>query len=138
MAEGTAKPESNLAWELKNTSAKIVAHWSKASRQILEDAPMLRDMIDTELRYGLGVKEEEQLLFGHGIGSNLSGLVTNATAFADPLTLASPTMLDMIGSTILQTALTDFAPDGIVLHPSDWMRMRMLKDGDGKYILGDP
>lgn len=138
VAEGTAKPESDIGWELKTTSAKVIAHWVKASRQILEDAPMLRDMIDTELRYGLGVQEEAQLLFGDGTGANLSGLVTNATAFSDPLSLASPTMIDMIGSAILQTALTDFAPDGIVLHPSDWMRMRMLKDSDGKYLLGDP
>jgi HK97 family phage major capsid protein len=136
VAEGTAKPESGMAWELKTTSAKVIAHWVKASRQILEDAPMLRDMIATELRYGLGVQEEAQMLFGDGASSNLSGLVTNATAFADPLSLASPTMIDMIGSAILQTALTDFAPDGIILHPSDWMRM--LKDSDGKYLLGDP
>jgi HK97 family phage major capsid protein len=138
VAETAAKPESDMAWELKTTSAKVIAHWVKASRQILEDAPMLRDMIDTELRYGLGLAEEGQLLYGDGIGSNLSGLVTNATAFADPLSLVAPTMIDIIGSAILQTALADFAPDGIVMHPSDWMRLRLLKDNDGRYILGDP
>ncbi|MBE0455779.1 MAG: phage major capsid protein [Roseovarius sp.] len=138
VAEGAGKPESGLAWELRTTSAKVIAHWVKASRQILEDAPMLRGMIDGELRYGLALTEEAQLLYGDGTGSNLSGLVTNATAFADPLSLASPTMIDMVGSAILQTALTDFAPDGVVVHPSDWMRMRMLKDADGKYLLGDP
>jgi hypothetical protein len=41
-----------------------------------------------------------------------------------------------IGLAILQNALADLPADGIVIHPSDWMRMRLLKDGDGKYILG--
>jgi hypothetical protein len=40
-----------------------------------------------------------------------------------------------IGLAILQNALADLPADGIVIHPSDWMRMRLLKDGDGKYIL---
>lgn len=138
VAEAAAKPETGLAWELKTISAKVIAHWVKASRQILEDGPQLRDMIDSELRYGLALAEEQQLLFGDGTGSNLTGLVASATAFVDPLALAAPTMLDQIGSAILQTALTDNAPDGVVMHPSDWMRMRMLKDADGRYILGDP
>lgn len=138
VAETAAKPESDFAWELKSTSAKVIAHWTKASRQILEDQPQLRDMIDTELRYGLAVTEEEQLLYGDGTGSNLSGLVTNATAFSDPLSIASPEMVDLIGAAILQTSLADFMPDGIVMHPSDWMRMRLEKDADGRYILGGP
>lgn len=39
-----------------------------------------------------------------------------------------------IGLALLQNALADLPADGIVIHPSDWMRL--LKDGDGKYILG--
>lgn len=47
-------------------------------------------------------------------------------------------MIDTVGLAILQNALADFPADGIVMHPSDWMRIRLLKDADGKYILGDP
>lgn len=138
VAEGTEKPESDLDFELKTTSAKVVAHWIKASRQILEDAPQLRDLIDTEMRYGLALEEEDQLLNGNGTGSNLSGMIPNATAYLDPLTMASPDMIDTIGTAVLQTALTDVMPDGVILHPSDWWKMRLLKDADGKYILGNP
>ncbi|WP_299837504.1 phage major capsid protein [uncultured Jannaschia sp.] len=139
VAEGDLKPESDMTLELKLTSAKVIAHWVKASRQILEDAPQLRDLIDVELRYGLSLAEEGQLLAGDGVGSNLHGLIPSATAYADPLGMSTEgTALDHIGSAMLQTALTDFIPDGIVLHPSDWMRMRLLKDADGQYILGNP
>lgn len=138
VAEGAAKPESAIDWELKTTSSKVIAHWVKASRQILEDAPQLRDLIDSELRYGLALKEEVQLLSGDGTGANLLGMIPEATAYSDPLSLASPNMIDMIGTAVLQSALADFPATGIVIHPADWWRMRLLKDGDGKYILGDP
>jgi HK97 family phage major capsid protein len=138
VAEGALKPESAYAWELKNTPVRTIAHWVPASRQVLDDAPQLRDTIDGELRYGLALKEEEQLLFGSGTGANLRGMATVASAFAAPVTLADANMIDQIGLAILQAALTDNEPDGIVVHPSDWWRIRFLKDADGKYLLGAP
>lgn len=139
VAEGNLKPESTYGWTMETVTPKVIAHWVPASRQILDDAPQLRDIIDTELLYGLGLKEEEQLLNGSGTGENLQGLVTSATPYAAPFDPAgTETMLDTIALGILQNALAEEPADGIVIHPSDWMRMRLLKDADGKYILGDP
>ncbi|WP_026613404.1 phage major capsid protein [Ensifer aridi] len=138
VAEGALKPESGLAFQLRTLPTQVIAHWIPASRQVLEDVPQLRDIIDGELRYGLAYVEEGQLLYGDGSGSNLDGLVPNSTAFAAPFTISSATMIDTVGLAILQNALADFPADGIVMHPSDWMRIRLLKDADGKYILGDP
>jgi HK97 family phage major capsid protein len=118
---------------------RTIAHLTAASVQILEDVPQLQDMIDTELRYGLNLKEEAQLLTGDGTGQNLKGLVTGATAYAAPFDPAGvETMIDTLGLAILQNALAEEPATGIVVHPSDWMRMRLLKDADGKYLLGDP
>ena len=136
--EGQLKAESSYAWELRDLPIRTIAHWTKASVQVLSDAPQLRSIIDTELRYGLALAEDAQLLNGDGTGANLNGLVTNATAYADPLTLASPTMIDTVGTGMLQVTLADYMPNGIVMHPSDWMRIRLLKDADDKYLLGDP
>lgn len=139
VAEGALKPESAYGWTMQTVTPKVIAHWVPASRQILEDAPQLRDTIDTELRYGLELKEDAQLLSGDGTGENLSGLITNATAYSPPFDPAgTETMIDTIALGLLQTTLADFAPTGIVMHPSDWMRIRLLKDADGKYLLGDP
>jgi HK97 family phage major capsid protein len=138
VAEQALKPQSDLGYQLKTTPIRTIAHWVKASRQILDDSPQLRDQIDTELRYGLAIVEEAQLLHGDGTGQNLLGMVPSAAAFDDPLDLPEPNMIDQIGSAILQASLTDVAPDGIVLHPADWWRMRLTKDEEGKYILGDP
>jgi HK97 family phage major capsid protein len=138
VAEAALKPESEMALDLQTAPIRTIAHWIPASRQILDDAPQLRGLIDSELLYGLKLKEEEQLLYGSGTGQNLNGMVTQATAFAPPITITSPNMIDNIGLAILQTALTDLEPDGVVVSSADWMRMRLLKDADGHYLLGAP
>ncbi|MFG6634502.1 phage major capsid protein [Sulfitobacter sp. 1A12126] len=140
VAEGAAKPESTYEWELKNIPTRVIAHFTKASNQIMSDAPQVQGMIDSELRYGLTLVEEQQLLFGNNTGSNLDGLTPNATAY-DATTLAGytpATNIDTIGVGILQCTLADYMPTGMVLHPSDWWAMRLLKDNDNKYLLGDP
>lgn len=138
VAEGALKPESAMALTLASVPMRVIAHWIPASRQILDDAPQLMGMIDSELLYGLMLKEESQLLYGDGTGENLTGLVPAATAYAAPITIPSPTLIDQIGLSILQQSLTDFPADGVVIHPSDWWKMRLLKDTQGHYILGDP
>jgi HK97 family phage major capsid protein len=138
VAEGALKPESAMAFTLKSVKTVTLAHWVTASRQVLADAPQLRALVDNDLRYGLQLEEEGQILYGDGTGQNLPGIVPQATAFADPLDLVTPNQIDIIGSALLQAALTDVPADGIVVHPTDWQRMRMLKDADGNYILGAP
>jgi HK97 family phage major capsid protein len=136
--EGALKAESDYAFELKNLPIRTIAHWTKASVQILDDAPQLASVIDNELRYGLALAEDSQLLNGDGISPNLDGLITDATAYSAAFAPASETMIDKIGLAILQVALAEYMPNGVAVHPSDWMRMRLLKDADGKYLLGDP
>lgn len=138
VAEGALKPESNVALEERQAPAQVIAHWIVASKQVLDDSPQLRDLIDTDLLYGLDEEEDNQLLNGDGQSPNLDGLIRNSTAFVDTLGITSPTLIDTIAAAILQNASANFPADGIVLHPSDWMQMRTLKDADGRYILGAP
>lgn len=138
VAEGAAKPESDLQFELKQFNTRTIAHWMKASRQILDDAPQLRGTIDSELLYGLGLVEDNQLLNGDGTGQNLHGLVPQATAYSAPITMPSPTSIDQIGLAILQASLAGHPADGVVMHPADWMWIRLAKDTTGRYIYGDP
>lgn len=143
VAEGETKPSSGMQVELVTVPVRTIAHWMLASRQVLDDAPQLRDLIDTELLYGLGYVEEGQILNGAGTGTDLHGIFTQATAFsisAIPFYGADTTItqLDVLLHAILQTALADLPATGIVLHPSDWTAMRGLKDSEGRYILGEP
>lgn len=138
VAETAKKPESDFKFELRNVPARVIAHYTKASRQVLDDLPQLQGIIDTELLDGLALKEESQILNGDGTGQNLLGLAVGATAFTAPITVASPTLLDTIGLALLQTALAEHPATGIIMHPADWTRITLLKDADGNYIFGNP
>ncbi|WP_427147013.1 phage major capsid protein [Rhizobium leguminosarum] len=138
VAEGAAKPQSDIQLELKSTTAKVIAHHFKASRQIMEDLAQLRSLIDNRGFYGLAFKEESQLLNGDGTGQNLLGIIPQATAYAAPIALTSPTSIDMMRLAMLQAALAEFPATGHVLNPIDWTWIETLKDAGGNYIIGDP
>lgn len=136
---GPTKPQSEIKFDIVTTSVTTIAHWVLATRQILDDAPMLQAYIDGRLRYGLAYVEEAQLLMGDGTGTNLNGIYTQATAYSAPFDPAgTETMFDQIRLALLQATLAEFPATGIVLHPSDWARAELTKDADGRYIIGNP
>lgn len=136
--EGAGKPESDLQFELVTTSAKVIAHWMKASKQILSDVSQLRSTIDQRLLYGLAYAEEQQLLNGSGSGQNLHGIIPQATAYAAPITIAGATSIDMMRLAMLQAALAEYPATGHVMNPIDWAFIETLKDSEGRYIIGNP
>jgi HK97 family phage major capsid protein len=136
---GTAKPQSEIRFDIATASVTTIAHWVLATRQILDDAPMLQSYIDGRLRYGLRYAEEAQLLNGDGTGTNLNGIYTQATASTANLAIiASPTKLDVLRVAMLQASLAELPATGIVIHPTDWMGSETTKDSAGNYIIGDP
>lgn len=138
VAEGAAKPESDLKFDLVTTTAKVIAHWMKASKQILSDVSQLRSVIDERLLYGLAYAEEQQLLNGSGTGQNLLGIIPQATAYAAPITIAGATSIDQLRLAMLQAALAEYPATGHVMNPIDWAFIETLKDSEGRYIIGNP
>lgn len=139
VSEGDLKPESTLTFELVQSAVTTIAHWLKASKQILDDWAQLQSYIDGRLRYGLKLVEETQLLAGSGVGNNLNGIYTQATAYAAPIVPhANPTKIDIIRLMILQAELAEYPADGIVLHPSDWAMIELTKDSQRGYIFANP
>lgn len=116
---------------------KIVA-FVHASDEALADAGQLQSLIDSELRYDLDMEEEAQLLSGDGNGQNLSGLITEASAFSAAAGLPNATHLDRLRLGMLQCALAGYAATGMTISPVDWAAIDLLKDTTGRYIFGNP
>jgi HK97 family phage major capsid protein len=140
VAEGGAKPYSELVFELVNAPVRTLAHLFKASRQILDDSSALQSYIDARARYGLLTVEEQQLLYGNGTGANLQGLMTLAETYAAPggIVVTGEQRIDRLRLALLQAELSEFPADGIVLNPIDWAAIELTKDGEGRYIVGQP
>lgn len=138
VAEAALKPESNLAYELVTAPVRTIATWIAVSRQILDDAAQLQGEIDGELRYMIDVAEEAEILNGDGTGVHLDGLMANATAYAAPVTVASPTSVDILRLAMLQASLAGFPATGIVLNEADWGRIELTKTTEGAYLFANP
>jgi len=138
VSEGQLKPQSNITFDLKSSPVRTIAHFMKASRQIMDDAPQLRSIIDGRLTYGLQFVEEGELLYGDGTGQHILGIVPQASAYAPAFAPQLPTPIDQLRLASLQATLALYPASGYVLHPTDWGRIELTKDTQGRYIVGDP
>ncbi|CAO4178906.1 phage major capsid protein [Methylorubrum populi] len=140
VAEGNLKPKSDITFDLRSAPVRTIAHYFKASRQILDDAVGLASYIDGRARYGLEFVEEAQILYGNGTGANLNGIMPQASAYAAPagVVVASETPIDRLRLAILQATLALYPASGIVLNDTDWARIELTKDSQGRYIIGSP
>ncbi|WP_325435162.1 phage major capsid protein [Pseudomonas nitroreducens] len=134
VAEGAGKPQSDLSFDLKTTNVKTIAHWFRASKQVLADVPLLQSYIDGRAIYGLKYVEENQILAGDGTGQNLLGLIPQATAFNEALRQTGDTKIDTLRRAILQVRIAEYRASAIVLNPVDWADMELTKDANGQYI----
>jgi hypothetical protein len=144
ISEGALKNKSNLTYTLVQRPVSTVAHYMKASRQIIDDAPMLQSEINNRLLYGLALEEEEQLLLGDGNNGNQLGIIPQATAYDTQLNVANDTKIDKLRHALLQVTLSKYLPTAIVLAPKDWHDIELTKTEDGgtankgAYILSNP
>lgn len=141
--DGAKKPKSDINWSLITSPVRTIAHYMKASRQILDDAPMLQSEINNRLLYGLAIEEEEELLLGDGTNGNLLGIVPSATAYNTALNATSDTKIDKLAHAILQVMLNRFMPTAIVVAPKDWHDIQLIKTEEGavnkgSYVFSNP
>lgn len=139
-ASGTSgtKPESAMALEVVSTTVKTIAHWIPITKRAASDAPQVRSLIDTFLRYGLDEALENQELNGAGTGEDFEGIATAVTQTVG----SAGTDIDAIVDAIRTVRYTGRRrPDALVINPLDWYSVNFLlaKDGvTGGYLVGDP
>lgn len=142
VSEGSLKPKSELTFELQTDPVRTLAHLFDISLQMLDDVPFIESYIATRGMYGLKLVEENQLLMGSGVGQNLEGVYTAATAYSQPagvtINAATETDIDKLRLAMLQVELADAFTTGIVLHPTDWAGIELLKDTQNSYLFVNP
>lgn len=145
-AEGAAKAESALTTTLVTEPVATIAHWIKISKQLAQDNAALAAYINLRMTYGVNLRVENQIINGNGVAPNMSGFTKAGNFTAHGYTTASLTALglsatnrfDLIGKILGDCQVADYPADAIVLNPADWWTMRLAKDDQGRYILGDP
>ena len=138
VAEGAAKPTSNVTFEQVTDIVKKIAVWMPVTDEALDDVPQLYSYIQELLRYDLELKREGQLLKGDGTGNNLNGIMTQATVFDPALSKATDTAIDTVRRAIYQARKqSKLAADAVVMSDLDWMNIELQKDGENRYLFAN-
>jgi HK97 family phage major capsid protein len=145
-AEGIRIPQSSITFSPGTMPVQNVTHFIKISRQLAMDNAALAAYINRRMVYGVNLRAENQLVAGNGTAPNLNGL-TNAGNFTahgysaaalTALGLSPTNRFDLVGKMMGDCALADYPADVVILNTGDWWTMRLTKDGQGRYLLGDP
>lgn len=132
VAEGALKPEANVPTIKRTATIGTVAHWVRASEQVLADEPMLMQQLGLLLGHGVAQKAERLIVTGsNSSGDIIEGLEELGTAFIPTAAHAA----DRLGEAAAHLEATGFTADLIVLHPEDWHIIRSERGTQG-YILG--
>lgn len=144
-AEGGQRPESSITTSMVTEPVGTIAHFLKISKQLAADNAALAAYINTRMIYGVNLRVENQIISGNGTQPNISGFTKSGNFTAHGYTAASLTALgllnnrfDLIGKMIGDSQAGDYPADAIVLNPTDWWTMRLAKDSQNRYLLGDP
>ena len=138
VAEGTAKPESSPVWAEVEAAVVKIAHYVRVNDEVLADFRDFYRVLTTELIAGLIDAENTQIISGSGTAPNMRGLLNTVGI----LTRArgADTNLDALlkATTDLRVGSAFVEADVVILHPSNYESIRLLKDAQGAYLLGSP
>jgi HK97 family phage major capsid protein len=139
VAEGGAKPQIHFVNPTQKTDAlKKIAGFIDLTDEFLEDADFLKSEIDTRLLYRLAYVQEQQLLNGNGTGQNILGVLNRSGVQTEAS--AGPTdNFEAIFRGMTKVDTNSGLPvDGLVIHPNDYQKFRLSKDGNQQYYGGGP
>ena len=136
-AEGAAYAESTFELTEKTSNVRKITDSVPVTDEQLEDVAMAESYLNGRLVFGLRQRLDTQILSGDGIAPNLQGLNT----LTGILTQAkgADTIPDAIFKAGRQVRVTGRAmPTHVLIHPTNWESIRLLRTADGIYIWGNP
>lgn len=128
------KPKSELTIVPVTYPIATIAHIMYVHRNTLNDEPRLRGILDRDMIDGVKMAEDEQILWGDGVGENLTGLM-NTTGVQNYTGLAADPLSAQVRRAATRSILAYFQPTGVVLHPLDWENIELERDANGAYTV---
>jgi HK97 family phage major capsid protein len=139
VGENAQKPQIHFADPTPVTeSLKKIAAFIKESDEMVEDLPFMVSAINNRLLYQLGLFEENQVLNGDGVGTNLTGLLSRSgiQTLGATTDAAAGNADQVFRAMTAVTTGSGLDADGLVIHPTDYQTFRLNKDANGQYYGG--
>ena len=137
LAEGGTYLEDTFAYTERTSTVRKIAHKLPVTDEQLADIPQLQGILNDRMSFFLRQRLDGQVVTGNGTPPNLTGLL-NVASTQSQAKGADPTP-DAIYKAMVKVRITGRAsPSGIIMHPTDWQNVRLLRTAEGVYIWGSP
>jgi HK97 family phage major capsid protein len=137
IAQGGLYPESDFDLTAEDANVRKIGTYFRISEEMLADTAQLTSYLSARAPEKLLTVEDTQLLYGNGSGQNIEGVSYASTAFAagsfaDTITAAN--QFDVLTVAINQLALVNYTPDYIMVNPTDFTKILLLKATTNEYL----
>ncbi|WP_043636816.1 phage major capsid protein [Nonomuraea candida] len=123
---------SEITFEPYTRPISEIGHYETIHKNTLADESQLRGILERDLIDGVKLKEDEQILFGNGVGENLLG-ITQTPGIQLYTGLPSDKKTAQVRRALTRAILSYYDPSGVVMHPLDFEDIELEEDGQGSY-----
>jgi HK97 family phage major capsid protein len=136
-AEGVTLTQSDFDMTASDANVRKIGTYFRISEEMLSDTPQLTSYLSARAPEKLLEVEDAQILSGSGTGAQLNGIIGDAASFAAGSlagTVESANEFDVIVASLNQLSLANYNADCILLNPSDFHKIVLLKDTTNNYL----
>ena len=135
--EGATLGQTDFELEAKDANVRKLGTYLRVSEEMMDDYKQLVSYLSARVPSKIMAVEDTQILNGNGSNPNLSGLFTDGTAFSAGSfsgAVSNANEFDVLVASMNQLALANYQADYIVLNPTDFHKILLLKDTTNQYL----
>jgi len=139
-AEGATLAQSDFDFTATDANVQKIGTYFRISEEMLNDTPQLTSYLAARAPEKLLQVEDSQILNGSGVAPQLSGIITDAADFAAggfANAIESANEFDVLTVALNQLALANYAADYIMINPTDFHKILLLKSSQNEYLVKD-
>lgn len=139
-AEGATLGQTDFDMTASSVNVEKIGTYLRISDEMLNDTPQLTSYISNRVPAKLLEVEDDQILGGNGVAPNLLGLYNSGTNFDTSANGAfyqavnNANEFDVLVAAINQLALSNYKPNFILMNPTDFHKILLLKDSQSRYL----
>lgn len=138
--EGSTLSQTDFDMTASSVNVEKIGTYLRISEEMLNDTPQLTSYISNRVPAKLLEVEDDQILGGNGVAPNLLGLYNSGTNFDTSASGAfyqsvdNANEFDVLVAAINQLALSNYKPNFILMNPTDFHKILLLKDSQSRYL----
>tara|TARA_Y100000289_G_scaffold12211_1_gene11318 strand:- start:1673 stop:2869 length:1197 start_codon:yes stop_codon:yes gene_type:complete len=138
--EGATLGQTDFDMTAQSVNVEKIGTYLRISEEMLADTPQLSSYISQRVPAKLMEVEDDQILGGNGVAPNLNGLYNSGTNFDTSASgkfyqsVDAANEFDVLVAAINQLQIANYRADYILLNPTDFHKILLLKDTTNNYL----